>query len=120
MLDQIMLFKAMADETRLRCLMLLAGAGELCVCELGYVLQDSQPKISRHLALLRKSEVVQDRRDGQWVYYRIHPNLPTWALTIIQGAVEGSREKDPFLSDRQRLAAIPDRGERCGVSFSRS
>ena len=114
MLDPIVLFKAMADETRLRCLMLLAGEGELCVCELGYVLQDSQPKISRHLALLRKNALVQDRRDGQWVYYRIHPNLPTWALTIIQEAMEGTRERNPFLSDWQRLAAMPERGNRCG------
>ena len=64
------LFKALADETRLRIVALLAH-GELCVCHLEEALQLSQPKVSRHLATLRAADVVEDRRDGTWVYYRL-------------------------------------------------
>jgi ArsR family transcriptional regulator, arsenate/arsenite/antimonite-responsive transcriptional repressor len=108
------LFKALVDETRLRCLMLLVKEGELCVCELGYALGESQPKISRHLAMLRKNEVVQDRREGLWIFYRIHPNLPDWAQTVINGAADGALDIDPFLDDQQRLATMVGRPVRCG------
>ena len=76
-------FPALADPTRLRCLLLLAAEGELCVCELTHALDESQPKISRHLALLRESGVVLDRRQGQWIYYRINPDLPGWVREVL-------------------------------------
>jgi len=59
------LFKQMSDATRLRCLLLLQSEGELCVCELIHAIGESQPKISRHLAHLRKSELVVDRKESQ-------------------------------------------------------
>lgn len=114
MIDPTTLFKALVDETRLRCLMLMVGEEALCVCELGYALGEAQPKISRHLAMLRKSEVVQDRRKGQWIYYRLHPNLPVWARSVILGAAEGAMYMDPFRDDAERLATMPDRPARCG------
>lgn len=64
------LFKALGDETRLRIVALLSH-GELCVCHLEEALRLSQPKVSRHLATLRAAGVVQSRRDGSWVYYRL-------------------------------------------------
>lgn len=64
------LFKALADETRLRIVALLAH-GELCVCHLEEALRLSQPKVSRHLATLRAAGLVEDRREGTWVYYRL-------------------------------------------------
>jgi ArsR family transcriptional regulator, arsenate/arsenite/antimonite-responsive transcriptional repressor len=66
------LFKALGDETRLRIVALLSH-GELCVCHLEEALGLSQPKVSRHLATLRAAGVVEDRRDGTWVYYRLLP-----------------------------------------------
>jgi ArsR family transcriptional regulator len=86
-MDPDLLFKALADTTRLRMLMLLVMEGELCVCELTHALDEIQPKISRHLAQLRESGVVQDRRQGQWIYYRINPNLPEWAREVLSGLV---------------------------------
>lgn len=77
-------FKSLADETRTRATLLIADQGELCVCELMYALNDSQPKISRHLAQLRSSGVLLDRRQGQWVYYRLNPNLPGWVHEILR------------------------------------
>ncbi len=64
------LFKAFADETRLRILNLLAQ-GEQCVCEFQLVLQVPQPKISRHLAYLRRMGLIQERKEGKWVIYAL-------------------------------------------------
>lgn len=76
-------FKCLSDETRLNIVMLVAQHQELCVCDLTEKLQLSQPKISRHLALLRASGLLQDRRQGQWVYYCINPQLPAWGHEIL-------------------------------------
>lgn len=64
------LFKALSDETRLRILSLL-GAGELCVCDLMAILDLPQSTVSRHLATLRNADLVEDRRQGVWMYYRL-------------------------------------------------
>ncbi len=67
------LFKGLADQTRLRILSLLLH-GELCVCDIRYVLDSPQPNVSRHLAYLKHSGLVLDRRDGQRMFYRLaHP-----------------------------------------------
>lgn len=77
------LFKALADETRLLCLLLIEQEGELCVCELMAALALPQPKISRHLGQLRKAGLLLDRRQGQWVFYRIHPLLHDWMRALL-------------------------------------
>nr|CRH06105.1 DNA-binding transcriptional repressor [Candidatus Magnetococcus massalia] len=112
-IDLKALFKALGDETRVRCLVLMHLEGELCVCELGYALGEAQPKISKHLGVLRKLGIVLDRRENQWVYYSLHHNLPEWAGTIISGAAQAAEEMDLFKDDCKRLAAMPDRPARC-------
>ncbi|MHB0780076.1 metalloregulator ArsR/SmtB family transcription factor [Pseudomonas putida] len=77
-------FKSLSDETRARATLLIASLGELCVCELMCALDDSQPKISRHLAQLRSTGMLLDRRQGQWVYYRLNPKLPSWVHEMLQ------------------------------------
>jgi ArsR family transcriptional regulator len=111
-LDPDLLFKALADTTRLRMLMLLVMEGELCVCELTHALDEIQPKISRHLAQLRESGVVQDRRQGQWIYYRINPNLPEWAREVLSATAEGVTMRPPFDRDLRMLVEMPDRPEK--------
>lgn len=83
-MDQVQFFKCLADETRLSLVLLVVEHQELCVCDLTEKLQLSQPKISRHLALLRNLGVLQDHRKGQWVYYRLHEQLPAWCLEILE------------------------------------
>ncbi|NBF13223.1 metalloregulator ArsR/SmtB family transcription factor [Pseudomonas sp. Fl4BN1] len=83
-------FKSLADETRTRATLLIAHQGELCVCELMCALDDSQPKISRHLAQLRSSGLLLDRRQGQWVYYRLNPDLPAWVNEILQVTLQAN------------------------------
>ena len=68
--DSKNVFNALADETRLRILNLLSE-GELCVCDLMQVLKEPQSKISRHLAYLRRSGLVQGRKEGLWMHYRL-------------------------------------------------
>jgi ArsR family transcriptional regulator len=68
--ELVTLFQALGDRTRLRLINLLA-AGELCVCYFVALLDEAQPKISRHLAYLRRSGLVAARRDGKWIHYRL-------------------------------------------------
>ena len=107
-------FKILADLTRLRVLALLSQEGELCVCELTHALGEIQPKISRHLALLREAEVVLDRRQGQWIYYRLNPKLPEWARAVLSETTEGIAKQAPFNSDQHALSRMPNRpGSAC-------
>jgi ArsR family transcriptional regulator len=103
------LFRMLADSTRLRTLMLLQAHGELCVCELTHALDLSQPKISRHLAHLRESTLLLAQRNGQWMYYRINPELPDWAEAILQHALAGTSSVQPYQRDQQALKAMPNR-----------
>lgn len=103
------LFRALADPTRLRCLLLLHREGELCVCELTHALDESQPKISRHLAQLREAGIVSDRRQGLWVHYRLHPELPAWAQAVLHATVDGVAGAAPFAADHAALCEMPNR-----------
>ncbi len=85
-LTPLQLFKNLSDETRLGIVLLLKEMGELCVCDLCTALEQSQPKISRHLAMLRESELLLDRKQGKWVHYRLSPPIPSWAAQIIEQA----------------------------------
>jgi ArsR family transcriptional regulator, arsenate/arsenite/antimonite-responsive transcriptional repressor len=115
-LDAGSLFLMLSDETRLRALMLLAAEQELCVCELTHALAVSQPKISRHLAQLRETGLLQARREGQWMYYRIQPDLPDWVGNILHHALLGNSSVEPFRSDRQTLKRMPNRPGAAGCA----
>jgi ArsR family transcriptional regulator len=80
--DLELLFKALADATRLRILGLLL-TGEVCVCHIHESLKVPQPKASRHLAYLRRAGLVETRREGLWIYYRLasHPSPIATAIT---------------------------------------
>src|SRR5690606_15020652 len=85
-------FQCLSDDTRLQALLLLQLHKELCVCELTQALQQSQPKVSRHLAELRACGLVQDERRGKWVYYRIHAELPDWSRRILAQTAKAQRD----------------------------
>ncbi|MFX9662421.1 metalloregulator ArsR/SmtB family transcription factor [Acinetobacter baumannii] len=82
-MDQTDFFKCLSDPTRLDILKIIIAKQNVCVCELTEQLGLSQPKISRHLALLRNLSILLDQRQGQWVYYRLNPNLPDWANSVL-------------------------------------
>ncbi len=82
-MNQTEIFKCLSEPTRQDILKLVLAKQNICVCELTEALNLSQPKISRHLALLRNLSVLLDQRQGQWVYYRLNPDLPEWAVSVL-------------------------------------
>ena len=99
------LFKALGDETRLRIVALLSH-GELCVCHLEDALRLSQPKVSRHLATLRAAGVVEDRRDGTWVNYRLRRQPDADCEKQLQGLVKTFAKRSVLRKDLERLVAV--------------
>jgi ArsR family transcriptional regulator len=89
--------------------MLMLDEGELCVCELTCALGEIQPKISRHLASLRDSRIVLDRRAGQWIYYRINPKLPAWAIETLKATFKGMKSEKILTADIERLKKMSNR-----------
>lgn len=87
-INPLKFFKCLSDETRLKTLLLICEMQELCVCDVVEALQLDQPKISRHLAELRKCGILVDERRGKWVYYQLHPQLPVWAVDIIKSTAK--------------------------------
>jgi len=103
-------YKCLADDTRLRCLLMISQEKELCVCELTEALQESQPKVSRHLAQLRQCGLLTDRRQGKWVFYRLNPDLPEWCAEVLHTTY---RANETYLHENlHRLTQMGDRPER--------
>jgi len=109
--DLAPLFRALADRTRLRLLNLISGR-EVCVCYLVEILRQSQPKISRHLAYLRKAGVVAARRDGKWMHYRMERPSDAASALVLEAALESFKLDREMLSDLATLSRAccrPDR-----------
>lgn len=99
------LFRALADETRLRILALLA-AGEICVCNIHGALAIPQPTASRHLAYLRRAGLVATRKDGLWVHYRIAvPSDPAMAA-VVAATIDALRSTRGISNDRRKLSGL--------------
>ncbi|NQU22241.1 MAG: winged helix-turn-helix transcriptional regulator [Candidatus Nealsonbacteria bacterium] len=112
MLETVQLFKALADETRLRILHLLCRR-ELCVCQIVEVLEIGQSKASRHLAHLRHAGLVSDRREGLWMYYsltesggELHQRLVEW--------LKPAKDEIPMgAADLEALGNLGECGDLC-------
>jgi ArsR family transcriptional regulator len=114
-LQPLEFYKLLADETRLLSLLLIEQEGELCVCELIKAMDLPQPKISRHLSQLRKAGLLLDRRQGQWVFYRLHPLLQDWMRDVLHQTVAHCPQllEQPLLR-LQTMQARPSQGsDRC-------
>ena len=118
------IFGALADPTRLRLLLLLADQGELCVCELTHALTEFQPKISRHLAMLREAGIVLDRREGLWIHYRVNPKLPAWVREVLNTTARANASATPAPTPRIASGNVTERNtparERPSVAATRS
>ncbi len=99
-LDQ--LFRALGDPTRLRLLNLIAGQ-EICVCYFTQVIGAPQPKISRHLAYLRKVGIVAARREGKWMHYRLASPSNPHAASILRSVLDALKQDKQLQRDFQRL-----------------
>jgi ArsR family transcriptional regulator len=96
------LFRALADTTRLRLLNLIADQ-EICVCYFVEILKTSQPKISRHLAYLRKAGIVAARREGKWMHYRLTIPKDEVASRILRETLRHLKKKPEMKRDVARL-----------------
>ncbi len=92
MITPVSFYKCLSEDTRLKCLLLITMQSELCVCDLISALKLSQPKVSRHLAELRKCGLLQDERRGKWVFYRLNPSLPEWSVDVLKTTAESNTE----------------------------
>lgn len=101
--DLALLFAALADRTRLRLLNLMNGK-EVCVCYFVEILGQSQPKISRHLAYLRRARIVAARRDGKWMHYKIVAPRSAGAARILSETLSVLGEDKAMQADLSRLA----------------
>lgn len=102
MIEPLNLFKLLADDTRLKILLLLTQHHRLCVCHLTDALDLSQPKVSRHLAMLRQAQLVQNSQYGKWRYYQLAPNLAEWIIQLLQQTL--LTQPDYLSQCSQRLA----------------
>ena len=96
-------FQALGDNTRLRLLNLM-GEQEICVCYLVEILEQGQPKISRHLAYLRSAGIVAARRDGKWMHYRIVMPPNAGAAQMLRQTLAWLQEDRAMQADRIRLS----------------
>lgn len=96
-------FQALGDNTRLRLLNLM-GDQELCVCYFVEILDQPQPKISRHLAYLRNAGIVAARRDGKWMHYRIVMPPNDGAAKVLRETLEWLKGERAMQADRARLS----------------
>ncbi len=98
-------FLALADKTRLRLLNLIRE-DEVCVCFFTEILGESQPKISRHLAYLRNAGIVEARRDGKWMNYRMIKPMDDYASQVLRDTLEWLESQNDMQKDYENLARI--------------
>jgi ArsR family transcriptional regulator len=102
-------FKALADTNRLRILNLLLH-GELCVCDIQYVLEATQPNVSRHLSYLKNSGLVLDRRDGYRIFYRLADPKQGTKKRLFEFLQEAYKSEAQLAADKKRLRKAIEAG----------
>jgi ArsR family transcriptional regulator len=98
----VTLFAALADRTRLRILNIMRGR-EVCVCYFVTILDETQPKVSRHLAYLRKAGIVNGRRDGKWIHYSIARPADTNVAAVLDATLDAIGTERQMVRDRLAL-----------------
>ena len=101
-LDMPLFFQALGDPTRLRLLNLM-GDQEICVCYFVEILQQPQPNISRHLAYLRRAGLVEARREGKWMHYRIATPADAGASAVLRDTLLWLKQDRRMQADRAKL-----------------
>jgi ArsR family transcriptional regulator len=103
--DLVTLFQALSDPTRLRLLNLMAS-GEVCVCYFVEILDETQPKISRHLAYLRRAGLVAARRDGKWMHYRLVTPAGAAPANVLKTVLDVASRDRTMQRDRLALERV--------------
>jgi DNA-binding transcriptional ArsR family regulator len=106
MRDILYVTKALADGSRLRVLMALGG-GELCVCQIVELLQLAPSTVSKHMSILRQARLVESRKDGRWMYYRLaQRDAPKAAREAIAWVRRNLAQSPQMVQDRRKLKVI--------------
>jgi ArsR family transcriptional regulator, arsenate/arsenite/antimonite-responsive transcriptional repressor len=116
MSDIVTIFKALADDTRVRVLKLL-GSGELCVCEIAAALGLEQPRLSFHLRILKEAGIVVDRRQERWILYRL--NDGDMFLRFLFLAIQEKMSAQQARLDLERLAVFGGRDNACSQKWQK-
>ena len=96
-------FASLSNEIRLRCLYLAARYGEVCVCEAVDALGVPQPTVSKAFKTLKDAGLVTDRRDANWIYYRLNEELPVWVSEIVHTTIEVLSGAEEYIADEKRF-----------------
>jgi len=112
MIDTVDLFRLLADETRLRILILLSR-GELCVCDIMSIIGATQSKTSRHLAYLRTAGLVHDRREGLWIHYSLTKPTGVLQQRMFEWLRHAENEVPQAIEDLRVLREIRRSGKTC-------
>ena len=99
-------FHALSNEIRLRIVLLLASEPQLSVCQLVRILDLPQPKVSRHLAVLREAGVVTVDRRAQWICYSLGQTLQPWQRKVVEATREEVRETAQYIEDQRKLEEV--------------
>ena len=115
------MFATLGNEIRLRCLYLAAKHGEICVCEAVDTLGISQPTASKAFRALKDMALVDDRREANWTYYRLNPDMPKWLRSVVFLVVRELEQDGRFADDDERFGQcrVQNRsvaGRACGES----
>ena len=106
MYDLMAVTKALADENRVRLLAALEG-GELCVCQLIELIGLAPSTVSKHLSILRGARLIEGRKNGRWMYYRLtDERVPTPAKTALEWLLAALKDRPRILEDRRRLGQV--------------
>lgn len=108
------LYTVLSHPIRLRAAILIKQFKELCVCELIHALELQQPVVSRHLAQLKAAGLLESRKSGLWVYYRINKELPVWATKVLNETIKGVADEGPYKNDILLIESMQNRpGQAC-------
>lgn len=121
-MDSELFYSILGNQERRRILAALSHEPEMCVCELVEGLQLPQPRISRHLGMMREAGLLSFRRSSTWMFYRLSPQLALWAWRSLELMSDGEAANPLFVADAQRLMNRPVRHadadrERGGLTF---
>lgn len=100
-IDHTQVFAALANDTRLRCLHLIAKNAEVCVCEVVEALGISQPSASKALNTLKSAGLLSDRRDANWNYYALNGAMPKWMAAIVSTTVAEVANSKAYAADQK-------------------
>lgn len=108
------LYSVLSHPVRLRATLLINQFKELCVCELIYALDLQQPVVSRHLSQLKVAGLLESRKSGLWVYYRISDDIPDWINNVLMETSKGVADEETYLNDISLIESMQDRpGQAC-------